>query len=140
MTERSNRACTEPDCLCAVNSVRKVLGKYPAATAHLGNEGIVHMAKRSTSKQPRHSSTPGHRHAHGQSRCLSILRRLSAYIDDELSVRICQEIRQHFGDCPNCETFMVSLRQTVLLCHHRLAPTLSTADRALMREKIFKSA
>lgn len=69
-----------------------------------------------------------------------MFRRLSAYIDDELSVRICQDIRRHFGDCPNCETFMVSLRQTVSLCHHRLTPTLSTADRASMREKIFKTA
>ncbi|MBS0183426.1 MAG: zf-HC2 domain-containing protein [Nitrospira sp.] len=98
------------------------------------------MAKRSVSKRQRHSSTTQHRHAHGKSRCLRILRRLSAYIDDELSTSICQEIRRHLGDCPNCETFVASLRQTVSLCRHSPAPALSTADRALMRAKILKTA
>ena len=98
------------------------------------------MVKRSASKRQRHSSPTRHRHAHGKSRCLRILRRLSAYIDDELSTSICQEIRRHLGACPNCETFVASLRQTVSLCRHSPAPTLSTADRALMRAKILKTA
>lgn len=98
------------------------------------------MAQRSTSKRQRHSSTTRQQHLHGKSRCLRILRSLSAYIDDELSVNICQEIRRHLGTCPNCETFVTSLRQTVSLCRHRPAPTLSIADRALMREKILKTA
>jgi anti-sigma factor RsiW len=71
---------------------------------------------------------------------LRILRQLSAYIDDELSASICREIRRHLGACPNCETFVTSLRQTVSLCRHSPAPTLSAADRALMREKILKTA
>jgi anti-sigma factor RsiW len=98
------------------------------------------MVKRSASKRRRHSSKTRHRHTHGTSRCLRILRRLSAYIDDELSASICQEIRRHLGACPNCETFVMSLRQTVSLCRHSPAPTLSTADRALMRAKILKTA
>lgn len=73
-------------------------------------------------------------------RCLRILRQLSAYIDDELSASICQEIRRHLGACPHCETFVMSLRQTVLLCRHSPAPTLSAADRAFMRQKILKTA
>lgn len=98
------------------------------------------MAQRSTSKQQRRSPTTRQQHPHGKRRCLRILRSLSAYIDDELSVNICQEIRRHLGTCPNCETFVTSLRQTVSLCRHSPAPTLSTADRALMREKILKTA
>lgn len=96
------------------------------------------MGKTGDSKQHRHSSTTGLRHAHDKNRCLGILRRLSAYIDDELSARICQEIRRHLGACPNCETFVTSLRQTVALCRHNPVPTLSAAERALMRAKILK--
>jgi len=98
------------------------------------------MAKRKTSKQPLQSSSTGHQHTHNKTRCLHILRQLSAYIDDELSGDICQEIRMHLGACPNCETFVTSLRQTVSLCRHSPAPTLSTTDRALMRQKILKTA
>ena len=98
------------------------------------------MASRSTSGRQRPSSSARERQAHGKARCLRILRRLSAYIDDELSMNICQEIRQHLGACPNCETFVTSLRQTVSLCRQSSSPTLSTADRALMREKILRTA
>jgi len=98
------------------------------------------MVKRSVSKRRRRFSTARHRHAHGKGRCLRILRRLSAYIDDELSASICQEIRRHLGACPNCETFMTALRQTVSLCRHSPVPALSAADRALMRAKILKTA
>jgi anti-sigma factor RsiW len=98
------------------------------------------MAKRSASKRQRQAPTTRHRHPGGKVRCLRILRQLSAYIDDELSASICREIRRHLGACPNCETFVTSLRQTVSLCRHSSAPTLSAADRALMREKILKTA
>jgi anti-sigma factor RsiW len=97
------------------------------------------MAQRSASKRKRHASTTRQPRTQGKSRCLRILRQLSAYIDDELSTNICQEIRRHLGACPNCEIFVTSLRQTVSLCRHSPAPTLSTADRALMREKILKT-
>ena len=97
------------------------------------------MAQRSASKRQRRSSTTRQQHTHGKSRCLRILRQLSAYIDDELSANICQEIRRHLGACPNCETFVTSLRQTVSLCRHSPAPSFSTTDRALMREKILRT-
>jgi anti-sigma factor RsiW len=97
------------------------------------------MASGNTSKRQRPSSSTPKRQAHRKDRCLRILRQLSAYIDDELSTNICQEIRRHLGACPNCETFVMSLRQTVLLCRHSPSPTLSTADRALMRDKILKT-
>ncbi len=76
----------------------------------------------------------------GKGRCLRILRALSAFIDDELSENICQEIRRHLGDCPNCEDFVTSLRQTVWLCRHRPVPALSSAERASMRAQILRAA
>jgi anti-sigma factor RsiW len=98
------------------------------------------MAKRQTSGQRSRASMTRHPHDHGKSRCLGILRQLSAYIDDELARDICREIRRHLGACPNCEVFVSSLRQTVSLCRHRPVPSLSTIDRSLMREKILRAA
>ncbi|MBH0202168.1 MAG: zf-HC2 domain-containing protein [Nitrospira sp.] len=98
------------------------------------------MAQRSASKRKRQASPTQQQHTHGKSRCLRILRQLSAYLDDELSANICEEIRRHLGACPNCETFVTSLRQTVSLCRHSPTPTLSTADRAAMRKKILRTA
>ncbi len=98
------------------------------------------MAKRQTSGQQARPSSTRHQHDHGKSRCLDILRQLSAYIDDELAGDICHEIRRHVGACPNCEVFVASLRQTVSLCRHSPAPSLSTVDRAAMRQNILKAA
>jgi anti-sigma factor RsiW len=94
------------------------------------------MAKRTTPAR-RKSAAELHTHQHG--RCLDILRQLSAFIDDELTADICDEIRHHLGACPNCEDFVASLRQTVALCRHQPAPTLSPADRAHMRATILKT-
>lgn len=82
----------------------------------------------------------GRPHRHGQGRCMHILKQLSAYIDDELSGAICAELRKHLGACPNCEEFVASLRQTVALCRHQLAPRLSAEDRATMRATILRNA
>ncbi|NJL18010.1 MAG: zf-HC2 domain-containing protein [Nitrospira sp.] len=98
------------------------------------------MAKRQTSGQQARPASTRHQHDHGKSRCLDILRQLSAYIDDELAGDICHEIRRHVGACPNCEVFVASLRQTVSLCRHSPAPSLSTVDRASMRQNILKAA
>jgi anti-sigma factor RsiW len=96
------------------------------------------MAKPAAAKRKKRAApTP---HQHGEGRCLDILRELSAYIDDELSEDLCQEIRRHLGDCPNCEVFVASLRQTLSLCRHHPTPTLTSTERARMREAILKSA
>lgn len=97
------------------------------------------MRKPSAPNRHRHSTTR-HRQAHDKIRCLRIFRQLSAYIDDELPASLCQEIRRHLGACPNCETFMTSLRHIVWLCRHSPTPTLSTAEQTSMREKILKTA
>ncbi|MBX3301696.1 MAG: zf-HC2 domain-containing protein [Nitrospira sp.] len=98
------------------------------------------MTKRQASGQRPRASMTRHQHNHEKSKCLGILRQLSAYIDDELAGDICHEIRRHLGACPNCEIFVFSLRQTVSLCRHSPVPSLSTVDRSLMRRKILKAA
>ena len=77
---------------------------------------------------------------HRKRNCVKVLERLSAYLDDELSGDVCSEIRMHLGDCPNCEVFLDSLRQTVHLCQHRPSPPLSDKDRAALRRQILKAA
>ncbi len=97
------------------------------------------MAQGNTSKRQRPSAPTQRNQGHGKAHCLRILRQLSAYIDDELSGDICDEIRRHLGACPNCETFVTSLRQTVSLCRHSPTPPLSAANRALMRKTILET-
>ena len=96
------------------------------------------MAKRTTTRSaPR---KPARASSHGKGRCVAILRKLSAYIDDELPGTLCAELRKHLGGCPNCEEFVVSLRQTVALCRHQPPPVLSSTERARMRDQILKAA
>jgi anti-sigma factor RsiW len=97
------------------------------------------MSKKAASqKRAQAQEAPGHEHKTG--RCLQILQRLSAYIDDELASNVCEEIRHHLGACPNCEVFVESLRHTVTLCRHRPSPVLSPADRQALRENILRAA
>ena len=96
------------------------------------------MVKRAAPQQRRYPA--GKRHRHESKRCLGILRELSDFIDDELPGDICLQIRRHLGDCPHCEEFVASLRQTVSLCRGNPTPALSANERALMREKILNAA
>ncbi len=89
-------------------------------------------------QRPSASKRP-HPHEHESGHCLDILRQLSAYIDDELPSKICEELRRHLGACPNCEEFVASLRNTVTLCRHRPTPGLSVRDRAVLRHDILRS-
>lgn len=95
------------------------------------------MAKRTTRSVQRKPARP---HRHGKGRCVAVLKKLSAYIDDELPGTLCEELRKHLGACPNCEEFVASLRQTVALCQHQPAPALSQAERARMRNDILRAA
>lgn len=95
------------------------------------------MAKRTTGSVQRKPDRP---HRHGKGRCVDILKKLSAYIDDELPGTLCEELRKHLGACPNCEDFVASLRQTVALCRHQPAQALSQAERARMRNDILRAA
>lgn len=97
------------------------------------------MTKKTAARtKPSTRSTPPHTHKPG--RCLDLLKQLSAYIDDELPSDICREVRRHVGVCPNCETFIASLRHTVTLCRHRPTPPLTSADRAALRDAVLRAA
>ncbi len=76
----------------------------------------------------------------GKGYCLSILRQLSDYLDQELSANVCDEIRRHLGACPNCETFVNSLRQTVSLCRHATPPPLTSSAKTDLRRRILAAA
>ena len=78
-------------------------------------------------------------HTHSRAHCIKILRRLSDYLDDELSSGICKEIQKHLALCPNCEIFVDSLRQTVNLCRRSASPRLSPAQKARIRSQIFRA-
>lgn len=95
------------------------------------------MAKRTTTRPAQRKAAGSHRH--GKGRCVSVLKKLSAYIDDELPGTLCEEMRKHLGACPNCEEFVASLRQTVALCQHQPAQALSAAERARMRNEILRA-
>lgn len=93
----------------------------------------------SPARRPRQQVRHGHPR-HSRANCLKVLRRLSAYLDDELPGDLCRQIRKHMGACPNCEAFLDSLRETIRLCRH-VAPTpLSPAAKARLRREILKAA
>ena len=98
------------------------------------------MTKKKATTPNKKQAKPSSRHKAGPGHCLKLLRQLSAYIDGELPSDICQEIRGHLGDCPNCEVFILSLQQTVILCRHRPVPPLKPADRVALRRAILKKA
>lgn len=93
----------------------------------------IRRRARRQSRRPR-SRRPGNTH------CLNILRRLSAYLDEDLPTNVCDEIRRHLGACPNCETFVASLRQTIALCRYAPPAPLSAADKAQLRRQIMRAA
>ena len=78
-------------------------------------------------------------HIHHKASCVKILRRLSAYLDDELSGNICQEVRRHLELCPKCELFLHSLKQTVSLCRGLDAKPLSPPLKARLRQEILRA-
>lgn len=89
----------------------------------------------------RHRRSPARRtalHRHSKGHCLKILRRLSAYLDDELPGTMCREIRKHLGACPRCEVFLTSLKETVNLCRHSPTRPLSVAAKTSLRRKILR--
>jgi anti-sigma factor RsiW len=83
---------------------------------------------------------PLHPHpGHAKARCLKIFRRLSAYLDGDLPGNVCEEIRKHVGDCPNCEVFVESLRMTISLCRKYDTGPLPPAAQARLKQAILRA-
>ena len=78
-------------------------------------------------------------HRHSKAICVKILRRLSAYLDDELTGNICQEVRRHLDVCPKCELFLHSLKHTVSLCRDLDTQPLSPPVKARLRQEILRA-
>lgn len=57
--------------------------------------------------------------------CLRRLARLSAYLDRELPVSACDEIRQHMAGCLDCRIVLKTLKKTIALCRQAPAKPLS---------------
>ena len=47
--------------------------------------------------------------------CSKLLEGLSAYIDNEASEAICQEIERHLDECDNCRIMLDTLQKTISL-------------------------
>ncbi len=106
----------------------------------MAKKGTRSKAKKSARARRRAPRRPMHsHHGHSKAQCLKILRNLSAYLDDDLSVSVCAEIRKHLGACPNCEVFVESLRQTVGLCRHHQPQPLSVSEKTVLRQDILRA-
>lgn len=82
----------------------------------------------------------GHRHrAHSKAHCLKILKELSSYLDDDLARNLSRKVTKHLETCANCEDFVASLRQTIILCKHSATASLSPAAKARLRGQILKA-
>ncbi len=92
-------------------------------------------AGRSTSRRRR----PQPARPRSISHCLKVIRLLSSYLDGDLPPTVCEEIREHLGSCPNCETFVGSMRQTLLLCRHTTPACLSDDAKADLRRRILRA-
>jgi anti-sigma factor RsiW len=71
-------------------------------------------------------------------RCLSLLERLSGYIDHELTPRQRRAIELHCRDCARCRMMVASLRRTVALCRSSRTIRLPARVRARARARIAK--
>jgi anti-sigma factor RsiW len=91
-------------------------------------------SQKAAKKPVKRATSPGHRHS--KAGCIKILQRLSAYLDDELTTEVCKEVRAHMGACPKCELFLDSLRQTISLCRHFDAGSLSPSKKLQLRREI----
>ena len=98
------------------------------------------MMKVRTSRSRRRTNekaTSSHRHS--KKECVKLLGHLSAYLDGELKETLCAKIRRHADLCRKCELFISSLRQTVSLCRHARAATLTPAAKTRLRRAILKA-
>lgn len=52
---------------------------------------------------------------HSHENCLSIFKRLSEYLDDELDITVRAEIKSHIEACVRCKVCLETLRRTIEL-------------------------
>jgi anti-sigma factor RsiW len=90
-------------------------------------------------RRPRARKTAGGHGAHSRAYCLKILKELSSYLDDDLARNLSRKVAKHLEACANCEDFVASLRQTIILCKHSATSSLSPTAKAKLRGQILKA-
>ncbi len=72
---------------------------------------------------------------HTHTNCEELLGSLSAYIDDDLSPELCQELEKHLAGCDNCRVVLNTTRRTIDLVQ---MPLERGALPEEVRERLFK--
>lgn len=68
--------------------------------------------------------------------CQEILKRLNAYIDDELDAELCSTLEAHLETCSNCQIVVNTLKKTIVLCQKDGEQTTLPLDT---RRRLFAS-
>ncbi len=48
--------------------------------------------------------------------CQEMFDQISSYVDDDLKEELCVQVRLHLKDCPDCQVFIDTLNNTLVLC------------------------
>ncbi|GBC76685.1 hypothetical protein HRbin08_00147 [bacterium HR08] len=68
--------------------------------------------------------------------CRQLFKRLSEFLDGELSADVCAHIRAHLEECAPCRAFLRTLEATVRLCDQLPAAPLPDEIRRDVRERL----
>jgi len=68
-------------------------------------------------------------------RCETILQNLSAYLNQEASSALCEEIERHLSGCPDCRVVVDTTRRTIILYHTLPQPEMP--DR--LRKRLYRT-
>jgi len=74
---------------------------------------------------------------HDHKKCLSMFKKFSEYLDNELDDKTCQEIRRHMEECIRCNVCLETLKRTVELC--RNIKTVGIPERLREQLKLMSS-
>lgn len=66
--------------------------------------------------------------------CPDKIEKICLELGEDIDSEVCQELRAHFEECPDCKAFVDSLRKTVYL--YRAMPAVLPSRAA--RENLFK--
>lgn len=91
-------------------------------------------------KKSSRKATPSGRKKSKQGHCLQIFRRLSEYLDGELSRERCKEINRHMKGCSNCCAFFNTFKKTVELCKRAPGRRVSNSVRTRLFRRLEKEA
>ena len=68
--------------------------------------------------------------------CRGYFEKISEFLDDELEDDICEKIKKHLHDCPECQNCFGSLKKTVALFHDYPREEVPEEVRKRLRNKL----